>query len=343
MRIYFATNRDPDNADAPTAFGERFSANGLTDLRFGWAEVTGKKFDKFTLGVADEKLDVGLANAAVGNLSGQKLGSQEVFEMVRKEMLEQKQDCLILIHGFNTSFAGALQLAAQVKAFYAARPMTVFLFTWPSDGSLLPFKAYASDRDDARASGVALGRGLQKLAAWLRGTRPQDYCGQSIHLFAHSMGNYALRWALQGIRANNGGQLRRLIDQIALFAPDEDDDAFEFEHKFLNLPDMARRVTVYHNAADKALVISDSTKGNPDRLGASGPRNSRALPDKVSVVNCEPALSFLSDPTGHHYFYENDAVRKDVLAVLSGTAPQDIGSREYLADTRSYRLPRPRK
>ncbi len=340
MRIYFATNRDPDNIDAPTGFGERFSANGLTDLRFGVAEVSGKKFDHYTLEVADEKLDVGLANAAVGNLAKQKLGSQEIFERVRLEMLEQKQDCLILVHGFNTSFAGALQLAAQVKDFYAARPMTVFLFTWPSDGSLLPFKAYASDRDDARASGVALGRGLQKLAAYLRGTRPEDYCGQSVHLFAHSMGNYALRWALQGIRSCNGGQLRRLLDQIALFAPDEDDDAFELEHKFLTLPDMARRVTVYHNAADKALIVSDSTKSNPDRLGASGPRNSRALPDKVSVVNCEPALNFLNDPSGHHYFYQNEAVRRDVLAVLDGTPPQDISRREYLADTRSYRLMR---
>ena len=51
--------------------------------------------------------------------------------------------------------------------------MTWLVFTWPSDGSMLPFKAYASDRDDARASGVALGRGLQKLASFLSGIRPE--------------------------------------------------------------------------------------------------------------------------------------------------------------------------
>jgi len=98
------------------------------------------------------------------------------------------------------------------------------------------------------------------------------------------------------IKSSSGTSLRRLLEQVVLFAADEDADAFEFDYKFQSLPDMARRVTVYHNASDKALVTSDLTKGNPDRLGASGPRNSRALPDKVSVVNCEPVISFKEDP-----------------------------------------------
>jgi hypothetical protein len=37
MKNYFATNRDPNKTDAPTDFGTRFSASGLTDLRFGSA------------------------------------------------------------------------------------------------------------------------------------------------------------------------------------------------------------------------------------------------------------------------------------------------------------------
>ena len=59
MKIYFTTNRDPNQPDAPTDFATRFSASGLTDLRFGGAEVTGAKFDKYVLDVAPEKLDVG--------------------------------------------------------------------------------------------------------------------------------------------------------------------------------------------------------------------------------------------------------------------------------------------
>jgi hypothetical protein len=52
MKIYFATNRDPNKPDAPTNFGTRFSASCLTDLRFGSAEITGSKFDKYVLDVA---------------------------------------------------------------------------------------------------------------------------------------------------------------------------------------------------------------------------------------------------------------------------------------------------
>lgn len=342
MRIYFATNRNPDNAANPTDFGDGFSVAGLDDLRFGWADMSGSNFGQYKLTVAAEHLDIGLDKAKVGDLSGQVLGSQSVFEAVRQEILTQKQDCVISIHGFNYSFREALQRTAQLKQFYSERPMIFFLFTWPSDGSMLPFKAYASDRVDARASGPALGRGLQKLAHYLRGTRPEDYCGQSIHLFAHSMGNYALRCALQGIRGSAGGvSLRRLLDQILLFAADEDDDAFELDHKLSFLPHLARRVTVYHNAGDQALVISDYTKGNPDRLGAGGPRNARALPDKVSVVNCAPALAPHQDLTGHQYYRLNEVVRKDVLEVLQGSDSHGIPHRAYVPESRGYRLVSP--
>lgn len=340
MRIYFGTNRNPDNHDAPTSFGNVFSAHGLTDLRFGWAEVDDADFGRFTLHVAPEELDVGLDRALVGNLAGQVLGSQAVFAQVYEEMRSARQDCLISVHGFNYSFAEAIRRTAEIKRFYGARPMTVFLFTWPSDGSMLPFKAYASDRDDARASGVALGRGLMKFADFLHGIPPESFCGQSVHLMAHSMGAYALRWAIQSIRggAIHAPQLRRLLAQVLLFAPDEDDDAFELAHKLLPLPDLCRRVTVYHNAGDEALVLSDLTKGNPDRLGAGGPRIARAIPDKVTVVDCEPAVRFGEDPTGHQYYRVNDTVRQDVLAVLGGARPADVKTRKYQAETRQYRL-----
>lgn len=341
VTIYFATNRNPLPPEKPTDFGGTFSPKGLTDLRFGRAEVSGPNLDRYRIEVAPEKLDVGLEKALTGDLSGQKLGSQAIFDEVRREMIEKKQDCVISVHGFNFTFKDALQRTAQLKTFYADRPMVFFLFTWPSDGSMLPFKAYASDRDDARASGVALGRGMMKAADYLRGKLPEDYCGQSIHIVAHSMGNYALRHAVQSIKAVAGDRVRRLFDHVLLFAADEDDDAFELDFKLEPLPDLCRRVTVYHNPSDRALMISDYTKGNPDRLGAGGPRNSRALPDKVTVVNCEPVVDSSQDIQAHQYYRIEGRVRKDVLDVLNDVAPADIKDRDYIPETRSYRL-RPR-
>ena len=342
MRIFFGTNRNPTDTTHPTDFGNTFSQNGLTDLRFGWATVPENGLSGYTLTVAGEFLDVGLANAHRNDFTGQKLGSTEVFTAVRDEMRASGKDCIISIHGFNYTFAEAIQRTAQLADFYKKTNAVFFLFTWPSDGSMLPFKAYMSDRDDARASGAALGRGLQKLASFLHAMGTDAYCNQKVHLFAHSMGNYALRWAVQGIRKSAGSSLRRLFDQVVLFAADEDDDAFEHDHKLAALPAMCRHVTVYHNAGDAALVISDATKGNPDRLGASGPRNSRLLPNKVSVVDCEPVIAFDDDPTGHQYYRLNTTVRKDVLSVLRGTGPSDIPSRRYINERNGYKLKRPK-
>lgn len=318
-RIFFATNRNPIGGEPPKNFGKRFSPDGLVNLRFGHAEVEGGRIVKIV--VAREKLDVPPDALARGDLSAQQLGSTAVFELCRKEMMETGSDLLVYIHGFDFTFREAILRAAEIKAFYAEKPLLVFVFTWPGDGSKLPFLAYASDRDDARASGAALGRGLQKLAHYLRGTHPEDYCGRKMHILAHSMGNYALRHAVQAIESSSGGRIRRLFDQVLLMAADEDHDAFEADHKLKPLPKMCKRVSVYINPDDLALVVSDKTKGNPDRLGASGPLNSWSLPDKVSVVNCERAIDRRSDRTGHQYYRNNPTVRRDLIDVLNGADP----------------------
>ena len=158
----------------------------------------------------------------------------------------------------------------------------------------------------AGTSGVALGRGLLKLGEFVRrvldelGPRVRsdlgrdaetarlrkELCVGRLHLMAHSMGAYALRHAVQGMRKEVGDDLPRLFDEILLFAPDEDADAFEHDHKLALLPRLGRRVTVYHNREDIPLAISDLTKGNPDRLGADGPAHPHLLPAKVTVVDC---------------------------------------------------------
>jgi esterase/lipase superfamily enzyme len=308
----------------------------LVDLRFGWADVENGKIT--ALNVAEEKLDVPDADLDRGDLSKQKLGSEKVFDMVRADMIGREADLLLYIHGFDFTFRAAITRAAELAEFYAPRPLVIFLFTWPGDGSKLPLLAYASDRDDAKASGAALGRGMQKLAHYLRGTDPKNYCGQAMHLMAHSMGNYATRHAVQAVAASAGGNIRRLFDQVLLMAADEDDDALEVEFKLVPLTRMCKRVSVYINPEDLALVVSDTTKGNPDRLGAGGPRNSWAVPDKVSVVNVQKVTGFKEDKTGHQYYRLNTKVRDDVLRVLSGLDSGEIPGRTFNAEKRQYFL-----
>ena len=205
--------------------------------------------------------------------------------------------------------------------------------------SIAPFSTgcYANDRQDAAASGPAFARGLLKLTDFLRGATAMEVCDQRIHLFAHSMGNYVLRHTVQEIVAQSPGRPVRIFDQVFLMAADEDDDAFEYDHKLKRLPRLAKRVNVYFNNKDRGMAISDKTKGNPDRLGDDGPRVPRGIPGKVTLVDCTPVAR---GPIGHSYYLDTPAVVADMQMVLMDTEPDVIGGRDYIQDSNRYRLKR---
>ena len=254
-------------------------------------------------------------------------------------MIGHARDTVVFIHGYNVSFKQALTSAAELKRnFSTARGgpgVNVVLFSWPSDGSMMPFIAYANDRQDAAASGPAFARGLLKLADFLRGSRPVEACDQRVHLVAHSMGNYVLRHAVQEIVAHSPGRPVRIFDQVFLMAADEDDDAFEYAHKLKPLPRLAKRVNVYFNNEDAGMAISDKTKGNPDRLGDDGPRVPRGIPGKVTLVDCTPVVEGLVE---HSYYLDTPTVVGDMQKVLVGTPSDGFADRHYVQESNRYRL-----
>ena len=247
------------------------------------------------------------------------LGSTNIFQRVRQKMIGHARDTVIFIHGYNVSFKEALTSAAQVKRNFSKDEggpgVNVVLFSWPSDGSMKPFLAYANDRQDAAASGPAFARGLLKLADFLRGSTPAEACDHNVHLVAHSMGNYVLRHTVQEFIARSAGRPARLFDQVFLMAADEDDDAFEHDHKLKPLPRFAKRVNVYFNNNDRAMAISDVTKGNPARLGDDGPRLPRGIPGKVTLIDATPVVEGFVE---HSYFLDNPKVVADMRKVLIG-------------------------
>lgn len=334
--VFFATNRRPIPKGGPTDFGKDFSADGLSSLRFGYAEVTGDKLDQYTLTVAPEHIVLDTARTRT-DLEKSTFGSIETFERVRKKMLDHSRDTVIFIHGYNVTFGQALTAAARLKENLRRESggVNLVLFSWPSDGSMAPFLAYANDRQDAAASGAAFARGFLKLADFLGGATSEEDCEESIHLVAHSMGNYVLRGAVQEISRLHAGRPPRVFDQVFLMAADEDDNAFEHEHKLLPLPRLAKRVNVYFNNEDLAMSVSDKTKGQPDRLGADGPRLPRSVPGKVTLIDCTPVVSGLVE---HSYYLENDRVAEDMRRVLSGLPSDEIGGRDYIFETNRYRL-----
>ncbi|MBD1860215.1 MULTISPECIES: alpha/beta fold hydrolase [Trichocoleus] len=344
-RIYFATNRRPNRAADPDDFGSNFSDDGLANLRFGRAEVSGSNFDQIQIRVASEDL---LADPPV-------LGSQAIFEQVRQQMAQTGEDTIIFIHGFNTSFRGALSQAARLHQVLTAndpieptRPLrlNMCVFSWPSDGSLLLTNprsrdavAYKNDRLDAAASGVAFARAFLKMADFINdiNQNSQPRCNQRLHLIAHSMGAYVLRAALQEVK-KQVVQLPRIFDQVLLTAADEDDDAFDFDYKLFSLPRITRRTSVYFNRNDLALWASDTLKGNSPRLGTDGPMQPQQLPRNVYPIDCTDIISRITDPTEHGYFTTVPRVVTDMRQVIRNQIPDEIRGRRYIPETNRYRL-----
>ena len=330
IKVFFATNRDYQPRDA---FGSHFNPDGVAALRFGYAEyepVADERPRRTGLTVYPDKQSKDDENA----------GSKALLSDLHNIMAVEKSDTMVFIHGFNVSFDDALQAAAEIVEqirLSDGRQVNMVLFSWPSDGKKVPWMSYYSDREDARASGPAVARAYLMLQEFVSNLPLRDHCQRNLHLLAHSMGAYVLRNGLQAILAKDPNKLTRLFDQILLAAPDEDDDTFEYDEKLRLLPRLGRRVTVYFNPKDLALVISDKTKSNPDRLGSDGPRLIDLIPKKVVLVDCRNVAMKADKTAGHSYYINNTAMTDDIAKVLEDVETEKIG-REYVESKRSWRI-----
>lgn len=336
-RVYFVTNRKPNRKQNPDDFGTEFSDHGLANLRYGFADIEGDDPDDYAISVAAESWKPDYEKG--GLLRKPTLGSDEIMSALREDMAQNGRDTLIYVHGYNVSFKEALTTGAQLKRNLSdhgdGAGLNVAVFSWPSNGSAMPYLAYGSDRDESKASGPAFARAFLKLTDFLRGASPEEECDQSVHLMAHSMGNYLLRHAVQEIRAHYPDRPPRLFDEIFMMAADEDDDALEHDHKLRLLPRTARRVNLYFNRGDVALHTSDKTKGNPDRLGTDGPRLPHQTPAKVVQIDCTPVVRGLVE---HGYHVGSERLTKDLLAALADVDADLVPGRSYVSDSNRYRL-----
>jgi esterase/lipase superfamily enzyme len=336
MEIYFATNRDQQGPDRRPKFGNRFNAMGPQFFRVGRAElerVPNEGFRVTSVELEPERLIKSPRDKT------ERLGSRALFDELRNKMRQENRDVLIFLHGFANTFESCLERGAQLKERYLVRGAEphVFVFSWPSDGKTFPVTAYHDDRSDAAASGEAMARALAKLLDFLR--QGGERCGCRIHLVAHSMGNWALRHAVLGIRAHLAtDRLPQIFDNVFLMAADEDDDAFEHDHKLKLLPQLSRAVHVYHSRNDQALLISDTTKNNPDRLGARGPRRIEGLDTKVFLVDCQHVDETTTEDARHQYYRERAEVLRDVRQVLDDVPPDEVVGRRPTGAPRSFRI-----
>lgn len=362
-RIFFASNRNVKHETSVSGnlFGDRFNADGPQCFRVGHAEILRegtdpKKDESWTVGqtkLYPEELDSRREDGAM-------LGSNRLFDDMRKLLKEEDTDVLLYIHGFANSFQNSVRRAAALQELYSSndQKIIVFLFSWPSNGKVQPAWNYFSDREDAEASGLAMGRALMRLIEFLEDLRKQDQaillearqagevparselkqCTRRLHALAHSMGAWALRHALRKYAELNEGRIDRVLDNAFLMAADEDNDALQERTKLERLDELANRIFVYHASNDVALTISDRTKGMPDRLGSDGPQNLDVVNERVFAIDCTKISETKFSHGRHQYYRLRDEAIRDVQATLAEVPQEDRAGRQVIRHGRSWRL-----
>jgi esterase/lipase superfamily enzyme len=167
----------------------------------------------------------------------------EFCEIIRSEPF---RTALIFVHGFNTTFRDGVFRLAQIVWDMQFRSAPI-LFSWPSAGEILD---YLYDMNSALGARPR----FQELIRMLR-----DEAGvETIHIIAHSMGNFVVLEALNELA--KAGTLPDLAE-IVMAAPDVDVDVYKTLAS--NVRPLTRGMTLYASANDKALVASRKAAGKP--------------------------------------------------------------------------------
>jgi esterase/lipase superfamily enzyme len=303
-RVFFATDRQPAAPGAATFSGE-FS-NGL---RYGYSDVSiprdhrlgeleGPSIFRLEFRSDPERHIVLLRVQTASAADFSRAFSSRVAASLRHE-------ALLFVHGFNVTFDEAMRRAAQVSYDLAFGGPTL-VFSWPSQGSMLPVD-YRRDERNAELSADHLRSVMLDV---MKGSP-----GLTLHVIAHSMGNRVLASALEQIAA--GGAVSSKLDQVAMVAPDIDAELFRrASPKFAGA---ARRLTLYASSADAALKVSQNLAGY-SRAGQGG-ADVLVIPgiDTIDASSVDTSTLGFS----HSYYADNSTVLSDLFGLLRGRPPSE--------------------
>ena len=220
-----------------------------------------------------------------------------------------KDEALIFIHGYNTTFDEALYRAAQViwDLKYNGIPV---LFSWASwGGAIEPVglaRSYAYDRDSALIDGDAFLALIHTLKATL-GIK-------KVSVIAHSMGNFMLLSALKA-EAQRPDPAR--LGELVMAAPDVDRRLFAIDVK--EVQKIVAGMTLYASSADRALLASKEAARNMPRAGDVPSYGPVELPgiDTIDVTALGDEMFGLN----HDYFASKRSLIDDISGALEGHRP----------------------
>ena len=323
LTAYFATNRNMTGS----GYGIDFYEGDPKLFRVGTVDVSKKRrgWKAGEINTFDEQSQPTPSNARASQ-EWTVLGSSQSFEQIRHVgATDQVSNVLVYLHGAANTFGDAAETLALMAELYSTPKSHVcpFFFTYPANGSSDPFN-YFADRDDASLSGHAIARSYGRLIDFVAKRKLENRCHQRIHLIAHSLGNFALRKAVETIFTNPAYRRVRMFSSVILAAADDDDDTLDNPDKMRSLTELTDEIVVYFDTTDKLLRLSDAV--HQDRLGQKGPN---PFPGqfvngcRISVVDCENAkFDIEDDRQRHRHFLRSKAVVKDIRSVIRGAEPK---------------------
>ncbi len=332
VKVFFATNRnlitsrrDFDSNSSTIDGRDRFGIHP-SDFRVGTAKV--KVLDvngnENTENIIEHK-----AMFIVGSLKVfpevyeereySSKGSDKLFPAYMEELntigKKQTNSALVVIPGFNYNFEESIERAALLSHIYSTdeNHLIPFVFSWPSDGKL--WFSYDNDLRDAKLSGETSGRTFRAFIRLMIKMKKEEECISSAFLIAHSMGAYALRFAVKELQ-RTPSDMKPIFNSIIIAGADEESDCFLDDRKMPNLFKLTSDVIVYANKADKALRHAD----NQPSLGHHGPasRTADLFKEKLTVIRCHEVDYPYYDPTRHQYYRISREVVQDISLVMQG-------------------------
>ena len=242
---------------------------------------------------------------------------KEIKALTKEQMLAQVKDRLknsqrfkdqavVFVHGYNTSFDNALYRTAQI-AYDLEFDGATFLYSWPSGGAVA---SYTYDRESAQAAEPYLRDFLDMVV--------KQTGAKSVSVIAHSMGNQPLMDVLRDMKSAAPAGVT--ISQVILAAPDVDADSFS--NLATAIKGLAKNVTLYVASNDRALIVSRNFWGSY-RAGDVPPAGPLILPgiDTIDVT----AASTDAFAINHSGYAQNNKLLEDIAELIqTGLRPPEL-------------------
>src|SRR5690606_34921674 len=158
------------------------------------------------------------------------------------------------IHGYSYTFSDELEAIETLKRQYIDNPespvQNLLLLSWPGSKSLFPY-TYIDDKRNSIDAGLVFYKMMLKYNEFIKQVLDDPdiaFCGQRIHLMAHSIGYCLLRCALICMITSG---IKKVLEQVLMLNSDISVNSFDKDDYSLHKrTKVANLISVYIHKSD---------------------------------------------------------------------------------------------